>query len=554
MTFYECINNKIPAPGKNRLNKIVKQYGVQMLSGKILAISTISICIISSILFFYNLQSRDFWAPDEGDFAEIVTELKGNLIVPHLNGKPYGEKPPLFYYIVYASKISLPSVKDEASMRVPTALFAFFFIIFTFTTIRKVFDKEAAIVTTFTLMTTPLFYWQARYLQVDMIFACFLAGSLFFFLWYYHTNRAYYLHLFFFCSGLAFMVKGPLSIVLTFPVVFIFLLHEKNLGILRPRTILAGVIIFLLVVLPWYIAIYFSEGLPYLYENVIRQNLTRFFDAWSHKRPFYYYLTTLPLDYFPWSLFLPAGIYIAFTKFKADHRPKFFLIWFLWMFFFLSISSGKISKYMLPLLPSISIITSYALLKKESRYNVVVFSLLSILFLILSALLFFYKTDLYKEFSHERVLIGLSCLIVSVATFFLLRRKKLIYLCFSFFLFMTICYTIANASLYKKMNSYKSPKPMCEKIKSYLEDGTPWIYYGSIRGVYIYYVGKHAIHIDEHKIDELHSMTQKLDKFYILTRKRDMNEVEDSLSHVRIIFEEKVGNTVMVFSYYQRER
>ena len=201
-----------------------------MLSGRISVISIISVCIIASMLFFYNLQYRDFWAPDEGDFAEIVTELKDNFVVPHLNGKPYGEKPPLFYYIVYASKISLPSLKDEVSMRVPTALFAFLFIIFTFITIRKFFDKEVATVTTFILMTTPLFYWQARYLQVDMIFSCFLAGSLFFFLWYYHTNRAYFLYLFFLCSGLAFMIKGPLSIVLIFPVVFCFCCTRKILA------------------------------------------------------------------------------------------------------------------------------------------------------------------------------------------------------------------------------------------------------------------------------------------------------------------------------------
>ena len=520
-----------------------------MLSGRIWVIS---ICLISSILFFYNLQSRDFWAPDEGDFAEIATELKGNLIVPHLNGKPYGEKPPLFYYIIYASKNLFLSVKDEGSMRVPTALFAILCVVFTFITAKKVVGKETAIVTAFVLMTTPLFYWQARYLQVDMTFSCFLSAALFFFLWYYFTSRTYCLYLFFLCSGLAFMIKGPLSIVLILPVVFIFLLLEKNLRILKPRPIFVGVIVFLLVILPWYIAIYLSEGLPYLYENVIRQNLVRFVDAWSHKRPIYYYLTTLPLDFFPWSLFLPAGIYIAFTKLKTDSRVKFFLIWFLWMFFFFSISSGKISKYMLPLLPSISVITSYALLKKESRYNAVVFFLLSVLFLLLGSFLLFYKTDIYREFLHERVLIGLSCLAVSITAFFLLRNRRLVYLCVIFFLFMTICYTIANASLYKKVNAYKSPKPMCEKIRSYVGDGTPWIYYGSIRGVYMYYVGRKAIHIDERETDELRSMMNKLDRFYILTRKRDMNEVESSLSPVQTMFEQKVGNTIMVFSHYHK--
>jgi 4-amino-4-deoxy-L-arabinose transferase-like glycosyltransferase len=35
---------------------------------------------------------------------EIVRELDKDLLVPHLNGEPYAEKPPLFYYVTYLSK------------------------------------------------------------------------------------------------------------------------------------------------------------------------------------------------------------------------------------------------------------------------------------------------------------------------------------------------------------------------------------------------------------------------------------------------------------------
>ncbi|HBA53158.1 MAG TPA: dolichyl-phosphate-mannose--protein mannosyltransferase, partial [Syntrophorhabdus aromaticivorans] len=59
--------------------------------------SLVVLCLVCSALFFVNLQSRDFWAPDEGDFAQITRELDLDFIVPHLNGAPYGEKPPLFY-------------------------------------------------------------------------------------------------------------------------------------------------------------------------------------------------------------------------------------------------------------------------------------------------------------------------------------------------------------------------------------------------------------------------------------------------------------------------
>lgn len=513
----------------------------------------IILCIVCPTLFIYNVQSRDFWAPDEGDFAEIVTELSDNFIVPHLNGMPYGEKPPLFYYITYASQKALFWAKDETSMRLPTAIFAFFCAIFTFVTIRKFFDKETAMFSTFILITAPLFYWQARYLQADMIFSVFVVCGLLFFLWFYFTSRAYFLYLFFLCTGLAFTTKGPLSIALMFPVVFIFLMLERNFKTIKFKLISIGFIIFLFVILPWYIAIYLKEGMPYLYENIIRQNLTRFFDAWSHKRPIYYYLTTLPLDFFPWSLFLPAGIFIAYAKFKNDTGIKFFLVWFLWMFVFFSISSGKISKYMLPVLPSISLLTSYAFIKKDNKYNLLMFSIISAILLILGMLLILYKIDIYKEFIIERILLGLLCFIFVITASFFLWKKKQIYVFFTLFLFMISCYTIANSSVYKKLNPYKSPKSMCEKIKNYTKDNTPWVYYGSIRGIYVYYVGKYAIHVDEHKIDELHKIKGNLEQFYILTRKRDMNEVNNALTCVKVIFEEKIGETVMVFAYYKKK-
>jgi len=116
---------------------------------------------------------------------------------------------------------------------------------------------------------------------------------------------------------------------------------------------------------------------------------------------------------------------------------------------------------------------------------------------------------------------------------------------------MVLIYTIANVSVYNKMNHYKSPRAMCEKIKSYTQYGTPWVYYGSMRGVYVYYVGSYAIHIDEHRIEELNALQKELSEFYILTRKRDVAEVSQALPHINAIFEEKVGNTAMVLVHYK---
>jgi 4-amino-4-deoxy-L-arabinose transferase-like glycosyltransferase len=513
--------------------------------------SLLAICVICSVLFFLNLQSRDFWAPDEGDFAQIARELPENPVVPHLNGKPYGEKPPLFYYITYLSKIIFGSTRDEVSLRFPSGLFALLGVIFFFVTILKFFDRHKALLAACILLSTPLYYWQARYLQVDMVFSVFVSSCLLFFFWFYNTRKEHMIYLSFLFLALAFLTKGPLAIVLVLPVVFLFLFFEKNFKAIKTREYLVGILICLAVTLPWYIAVYVKEGAPYLYENVIRQNLIRFFDAWSHRRPFYYYFTTLPLDFFPWSLFLPLGLYFMFKRIKSDGGIRYFFIWFAWMFFFLSLSSGKISKYMLPVLPAITLITSLAFVEEKSKYNKIMLVFLAFFFLVISFLLFFLKKDLYPEFYPERLVVGSLCVAVGIGLF-LLQTKRITYAFTAIFSFMIITYTIGNTVIYQKWNQYKSPKYLAEMIKPYVKDCTPWIYYGSMRGVYVYYVEKKALHIDEHDIKGLHEAGQKMSSFFILTKKRDINEVYTALNGSDIVFEETNSDSPMVFLRYTR--
>jgi hypothetical protein len=117
---------------------------------------------------------------------------------------------------------------------------------------------------------------------------------------------------------------------------------------------------------------------------------------------------------------------------------------------------------------------------------------------------------------------------------------------------MIITYTFGNIVIYEKWNQYKSPKYVAEMIKPYVKDCTPWIYYGSIRGVYVYYVEKKALHIDEHDIQGLHEAGQTLNSFFVLTKKRDISEVYKALNKVDIVFEEKNSTSPMIFLRYTR--
>ena len=59
--------------------------------------------ILGAAAFFYGgLGSYALLNNNEGLYAQIAWEMleSGNWVIPHLNGVPYIEKPPLLYWLV----------------------------------------------------------------------------------------------------------------------------------------------------------------------------------------------------------------------------------------------------------------------------------------------------------------------------------------------------------------------------------------------------------------------------------------------------------------------
>ena len=108
----------------------------------------------------------------------------------------------------------------------------------------------------------------------------------------------------------------------------------------------------------------------------------------------------------------------------------------------------------------------------------------------------------------------------------------------------------ANTLVYATWNTYKSPKPVGDKIRELTSTGIPWVFYGSMRGVYVYYAGKQAIHVDEHDVEGLKALGRTKPAFYVLARKRDFADLSENLKSVTIVSEQRVGDTPMVIARY----
>ncbi len=91
----------------------------------------VSFCFL---LFILGVGRWDLWDPDEPRYAEVAKEMvinSGDWILMHLNGRVYGDKPPLFFWLIAFSSYLWGGFTSFA-VRFPPALFGTLTVLLTF--------------------------------------------------------------------------------------------------------------------------------------------------------------------------------------------------------------------------------------------------------------------------------------------------------------------------------------------------------------------------------------------------------------------------------------
>ena len=59
-----------------------------------------ALLLLAPVLFLANTWGYDLWPADEPRFGQVAREMmeSGDYLVPHINGEPYKEKPPLLFW------------------------------------------------------------------------------------------------------------------------------------------------------------------------------------------------------------------------------------------------------------------------------------------------------------------------------------------------------------------------------------------------------------------------------------------------------------------------
>ncbi len=323
------------------------------------------LCLAS---FFVRLGYLPMIGPDEPRYTEIAREMyeTGDWITPRLAGLHWFEKPALTYWLV-AAGFQVFGV-SELTARLPIALFSSFGVFLLFYFGRRLFTTRFGYLSAATLITSSLWVGFSRAATFDLPLAVAIEIALLaFFLWFREgKDRFWYACCF--GMGLAMLAKGLVGIILPAAIIGLFLLLTRNLGRLLkgPQLLLIGTVIFLATSATWYAPMFLRHGQEFWQEFFVAHHFQRFLtNKFRHPQPFYFFTIVAILGCLPWS-FVFVTQAASTLKHGRDllHEQQLLLFLWLWVIVivgFFSLSTSKLTGYILPVFPAIALLIGWQL-------------------------------------------------------------------------------------------------------------------------------------------------------------------------------------------------
>jgi len=302
-----------------------------------------------------NLGGWDLKGADEPRYAQIAREMleTGQYILPHLNGEIYSAKPPLFFWLMALSAVPSGDV-SAFEARLPSVLAGLGLILLTYLFAARLFDRHTGLLAAGVLFCCRQFFSTATSSHFDIILAFWTTLSLlFFYTGYTRTKKGgEYMLGAYGAMGGALLTKGPVGLIVPLASMLLFVLARKEFNRIQDLHIGKGLLIAVGIIAAWLIPACILGGEAYTNNILFKQTLGRTVESFAHKEPFYFYFLGFPMDFLPWSLFVPAAA-LYFWKYRSRSKDILLpLVWFVFTFTMFTLVSGKRDLYLLPLYPA----------------------------------------------------------------------------------------------------------------------------------------------------------------------------------------------------------
>ena len=233
----------------------------------------------------------------------------GDWTIPHLNGVPYLEKPPLYFWLTaLAFRVIGPS---EWATRLPSALASLGTVVLTWRIGRRLYGARAGLFAGIAVATVVGNALYVRKASTDQLFVFCLTLAMYGFLRDAERadrGRARFL-LFYLGAALGVLTKGFIGVVFPLLIVGIGMIVGRRLS-WRELNLARGALVFAAIVVPWHALVAWRSPTLFWFYTVDNQ-LLRFFDARGYveddvSSSSWAFVVASFIWAFPWSVFTLA--------------------------------------------------------------------------------------------------------------------------------------------------------------------------------------------------------------------------------------------------------
>lgn len=524
----------------------------------------LSILIFSFFLFIYGNGSISLFDVDEVSFAQAAREMmeRGDYIVPTFNNQYRFDKPVFFYWLLIAS-YKIFGI-NEFSARFPSVISALLLLFIQYLFMKRFADPEVSIISIVMLITNLEFFIVAKAAITDMLLCLFTYIILYSFFTALHTEgkwRNIFIYLAFISASLAVLTKGPVGIVLPSIVISSYLIINGELKrFLKTFPIFTALLIFLIIVIPWYIAIHLKTGGKFTEVFFLKHNIQRYTKPISgHAGPFYYYFLVIILGFFPWSIILFPSIISSLNNLWNNNTrlsfnlDLFMLIIIATYIIFFSFAKTKLPHYILPIFPAMATICSEWIGQRKKKPRV---TSISLYIMAITLGLIFYSIFIINR---NPSIIG-EHLANTISEYRI--QKAYIFLIFSILFFLSFITAGYLFSKNKKMTAFivlsttmiifqvSSIKVLAPQIENLIQgdklriakacriilkpEDQLYIYRDNLPSI-LYYSGHSYTWITSSGFDIIKEKVSSGEPFFLITSKKNMKNLMEKGFHLRIL-------------------
>jgi 4-amino-4-deoxy-L-arabinose transferase-like glycosyltransferase len=259
----------------------------------------------------YELGGVPPYHSDENYYVESTRNMieSGDFLTPIHHDEKRFAKPILYYWLMSASyKIFGVSL---ISARLTSAFFGILAIGLLYLVSSRLFEGRTALYSVLILPATFLYFQISRWATTDIVMNFFVLLAIYFFVRLYQSdfegeNDAY---LFYLAMALGFMTKGPPAVIIPGMVALFFLMVTRRQRSWSKMRIGQGLVILLLVILPWFMTMFLLHGDEFKNHIVGAEIANRL----VHDTPFSFYFVGVLFRYhLPWILFFIVAVFYQF--------------------------------------------------------------------------------------------------------------------------------------------------------------------------------------------------------------------------------------------------